>query len=410
MNLNEFTWSMILNEQSRYPDPYPTDLSGRGPHPDVPTWTFGTGMWLESRGNDALRHGRWSLPADARRVHAELIRLGPAVDRDTSLRQASKRWQPGRPDPVGYVAGDVPAVRSMIGNAIFTVCANDTRVFVDWDEDTTIGAAMQTSMLRALYAAEPHWIPTRLVHAIATSAPPTDSDRLGIRLGYTANLVLFGDDIPIDRGVWADMEILEPTFRRDHPLGASSILHRLFHYGGGVCGMILFADEDGRPRDDIMWVFCGNEDPEGLVPDDKIRALMWGWRSRCTANTQALIDNVAAYLAWGDWNQPRAVTLPAPTSREWRHAVRTSQFRKNEPNGGVAGVRVAALKRPGPSTRTEEPVGTHRSPSPHHRRGHWRNQAVGSRGDGAHELRWIAPTWVNPGGGEPDVRVWTISR
>jgi hypothetical protein len=120
-----------------------------------------------------------------------------------------------------------------------------------------------------------------------------------------------------------------------------------------------------------------------------------------SANLRGLALNLAAATAWGHWHPPEApLELPDdPASSEFRHAVRRGRFRRREPGGAAAGVRVLDVGRmhtPAPQAGS----GTHSSPVTHLRRGHWRRQRIGPRDGWRYEPRWIPPVVVNPGGEE----------
>jgi hypothetical protein len=54
-----------------------------------------------------------------------------------------------------------------------------------------------------------------------------------------------------------------------------------------------------------------------------------------------VVANVAAAVAWGDWQPPQVVELPDDVdSGGFRRALRKGAFRRREPGSGVIGVRV----------------------------------------------------------------------
>jgi hypothetical protein len=116
-----------------------------------------------------------------------------------------------------------------------------------------------------------------------------------------------------------------------------------------------------------------------------------------------LVANLAAAVSWGDWRSLNSdLQLPTtPGTAELRAALRRGQFRRKEPAGAAAGVRVlddgALSGPPGQPNR-----GSGSSPAPHVRRGHRRRQRIGPRGSWHYEPRWIPPSFVTgtgtPGG------------
>ncbi len=161
-----------------------------------------------------------------------------------------------------------------------------------------------------------------------------------------------------------------------------------------LLGVVLLADDDGRPRDEVIWVYA--ERGVWAVRTGWVIATVVGRRSQ--AEWWQMLEAVTAVVAWGDWvaeapivvrNRAKARRLAlAGVHPERLGPVRVLDARHHATAGAVRDASESELRGP---VRT------------HLRRGHWRQQPVGPRAEGRREARWIAPTVVNPGG-QPDDR------
>lgn len=112
------------------------------------------------------------------------------------------------------------------------------------------------------------------------------------------------------------------------------------------------------------------------------------------------VHNVAAALAWAAWDQPEATfELPDADHPDFARTVNTGRFRRQEPRGALAGVRVLDLDR---TTRPARP-GRDTSDSTarsrlgrHWRTANWQRMRVGPRDDWHYEGRLNGPRLINP--------------
>lgn len=146
----------------------------------------------------------------------------------------------------------------------------------------------------------------------------------------------------------------------------------------------------------MLWLLATDPDPDNAGPPlDRLGALVPAYRSHATL------------APWWQTSLPRwrgrlacrvtPLYLPATDSQQWRKAVRTSQFRKLEPRGATAGVRVldVATRWAAPPTGTAANGG---SPATHRRRRNWHRVRVRPRGSWRREWRWYHDVVVNPDG------------
>ncbi len=334
------------------------------------------------------------------------------LSRDEHLRQASRRWVPGRPDPDQFVPGDVAALRVGAGKPL---------LIRGWQTDTHDGARrvmlelqdlprhpMKALDLVDLTSAVPYFIPTTAAIGVLASHPPDHDLQQRLRLPFERVLVVFGADLELDPHThqW-------PTDYPYQHLPHHAIARQLIDRGGFVSGVVLLADQAGRLRDDLLWIVAANPDPTLPWPAnlDRVRGVLRGWRTAATL--APLVTNVAAAVAWGTWQPPTTLPLPDPHSRQWRKATRRGTFRRREPRGDAIGVHVLDLGRTPTHTPQlrqlgQEPADSRSSPIPHLRAGHFRRVRVGPRNDWHYQVRWIAPTLVR--GDQPAVERLVIRR
>lgn len=254
---------------------------------------------------------------------------------------------------------------------------------------------------RALFDAVPHFLDSDAAVGILASRPP-DSDALaGLALPHPRIAVYF--DRPLELGVelqdWPEnWDVL--TDLRGAPVGRTAI-GDLRAMGGAIEGVVLTEAPGGGLVDEVVWLISANPDPSrpGPFALDRYRATVWGRLS--SARLSHVAYNLAATVSWAEWREPpRPLELPPePGSPAWRKSVRRGEFRRREPRGDAAGVRVLDVARTPIADRVVRPQAadaTRSSPSTHLRRGHWRSQPVGP-GLSKRRLVRVPATVVNPG-------------
>jgi hypothetical protein len=371
-------------------------------------------------------------PGDFDQAHRHLQRVGglqgvdraalrqviDALLRDSALQAASGRWTPGRPDPDQFVPGDIAAIRAIVADPILQgvgavslqrqrtlhlrpsrtgavdVIGDHQRLLLQFDPDRLLVQPVLASLLVDLHGAVPYFIPTTAAAAVLASRPPSPTLQRELRLPFQRTLVLFGADLELDpaRFPWPEQ------FPYDE-LESFGMVGELLARGGYLSGLVLLADDDGRLREDVIWIVAANPDPTLPWPAsvDRIRGLVRGFRS--AAALAPLVTNVAAAVAWATWRAPPPrPDLPAePTPRQLRKALKRNSVRVRERHGALLGVHLLDLARnaarPG-RTQPEDPTSRRASPIPHLRAGHFRNVRVGPRNDFHYQPRWIPPTWV----------------
>ena len=229
------------------------------------------------------------------------------------------------------------------------------------------------------------------------SRPPAAALLDRLRLPFPQVLVVFGADLELDPSThtWLRSQPGPPI---ETPF---DLRHGMATRGGYLTGMVLLAQDDGRLRDDLIWIIAANPDPALPPPAslDRVRGMLRGFRSAATL--APLVHTIAAAVAWGGWRPPAPIPdLPDDrASRLWRKAAKRNAFRARERRGDMIGVHVIDLDRslaashhdtpqePGPATQRN-------SPRPHDRRGHSRRVRIGPRHDWHYEERWIPPVRV----------------
>jgi hypothetical protein len=398
---------------------------------DVPFSTFGIPVDRE------LRYRLYELMADRGRVPwvndatpELLVEVGKAIFRDAKLTEASGRWAPGSLDPLRFVAGDVAAIRSI---AAFTPVGGAAAIlFLDKrpaampasgpDLEVAVEHLWPFLQAAALYEAQSYFLPVTSAIGILASQPPAPEMLADLRLPYPKVAVFFGADlaIPSELVVGEDqdghrrwlMESGEASARFGLAQPADILVPIALH-GGYLSGVVLFEGDGGGLADEVIWILASEDPPAQKGSElDRGRGFAMGLRSRSSLNP--FVANLAAAVSWGDWHPPEATLElpPAPGSPAWNDAVRSGRFRRQEPRGGFAGIRVLDVQqmhaRAKPARRPQDGEG-HASPVTHLRRGHWKRVRVGPRADWSYSPRWIPPVVVNPTntGGTP-LRVYRL--
>jgi hypothetical protein len=377
-------------------------------HDDLPpTTTFGNQPRTPSEADVEAA----LTPAGRIRLGAALAATHRRMSRDAAIAFASGRWNPGRPDPDRYRPGDVVALRA------FSVSADLHRLFGFHDVAANPDAQSEQQHaavariltlhpdIAALYDAIPHFLDGPTAHGILSSRAPEPDVIDAIRLPYPRVAVFFGRTFAIPETLqdWpTDWDHLVDL--NGDPTRSPSSLGDLRRLGGGIEGVVVTEAPGGGLADEALWIVSVNPDRGRgeLFAHDRYRALEWGRLS--SSRLAHVATNAAAAVSWGEWRQPdRSLDLPDDLSgRQRRRAVRRGEFRRHEPQGAAAGVRVLDLCRSPVATR-DHPGGLdnlrRRSPTTHIRRAHWRLQPHGPGGSSRKLIR-VGAVVVNPGAGD----------
>lgn len=360
---------------------------------------------------------------DPGEVPAGVERLGRRLARDLAILQATGRWDGDAPLRGEYVAGDVLGLRVRYASPGVGVAAamllSDSEPLPP--EQTDLRASL--SVAAALYDAACYFLPVTSAAGILGSSPPAVADLADLRLPFPLAAVYFGADLAIPEQllVWPDelparlaasREIGRPLAERlpdaDRLLHfGDSIIGDVAAHGGFLSGVLLFADEDFGLADLAGFLVAADGPMPG--PRERVRGVVLG---RLSDSTLApLLHNLAAAVAWGAWQPPETLELPETAdSSLWRAALRRGQFRRKEPRGALAEVRVldtARMLRPRPP---EAGGSGHASPVTHLRRGYWQRHRLGPQARWHYEMRFHPPTLVNPGRGRGQTQRPTVYR
>lgn len=370
----------------------------------VPRSTFGTEPRRLGGAAAELLLAGW--PAAA----AELDAASRRALHDGALAWASGRWRPGSPDPAAYVPGDVVALRAFAVAQDLERLRRYHGVAGNPGADPEVRAeaagrvAAGLADVRLLHEAVPHFLDADAARGVLSSRPPGPEVLAEVRLPHPKVAVYLGRvfEVPAELHRWPrEWDHLADLAGR--PTETRTIVGDLRACGGGIEAVVLAEAPGGGLADEVLWLVSADPDPArpGTAALDRYRATVWGRLS--SSHLAPVAHNLAAALAWAQWREPeRSLDLPAdPSSRAWRKAVRRGEFRRAEPHGAAAGVRVLDVARTPVVERTSAPVpagGTRASPVAHLRRAHWRLQPVGPGGTGRKLVR-VPATVVNPGSG-----------
>lgn len=283
---------------------------------------------------------------------------------------------------------------------------------------TASGLAGAGVVPQVLLDALPFWLPGQAAWGLAHTDVPSDPDApdaepwMTLRLPAPAVSVWWESRIDLDgvdpRPRWchdmlADWTVDGASNRvpTDVPAEVAGLVSIGDHPINGTVddvapvGVVLLANPDtGVPSDVVVWVVAcrmmgGPRDGAWLftaIPG--LRSLADQWQ---------FLEAVTAVVAWGDWI-PDAPLVVANRSKLRRLRMAGIDLSALGPVHVLDARRHTSL-----GEERGDAVGTHASPATHIRRGHFRRQRVGPRDELRSELRWIAPTIVNPGG-QPSAR------
>lgn len=365
--------------------------------------TFGAPMSLgeDAWMTQALALGAW--PSQGRGVAG----LAAAIERDVAITDA--RWRGAARTVSGeFVPGDCVRLRALGATWLLDLAASD------WHDMSGRSARRrdnerELALIELLLAAVPYFLPAASALGVMASQPPEPSLLAEIRLPYPAVAVFFSAPFEIPERLRGGEEQLADRLApqrsgRDVLLGAQPQpdegpntirFATLSAYRGkplSVVGVVLTAGLDGSLGEPVAFLLA-----EPVAPKTAIHVV----EGRLThTHLEPLLLNLAAAVAWGAWHPPeRRLDLPPdPRSRAFRDAVRRGVFRRLEPRGAAAGVRVLDAARMARPASDGSGGGGHPSPATHLRRGHWQRYRVGPKSDWHYEPRWVPPVVVNPSG------------
>ena len=374
-------------------------------------WAFGAPI---SPQDGTVLRAAWAqrgLLVEDSDVEATSRKLKELAIGDRDLMVASRRWRPGQPDPEVFCAGDVVALRAL---AIYgalreaDVVLNPRFAALGGTSAGRARSALRghLSAAQLLYQAQPFFLPAATAVGLMASHPPDDAGLAELRLPFRSVAVYFGADLhagddtliwpPDARSRLAEARAFAPPEPGLGPEQGQTFVMNLARLGSYASGVVLFSGPDGGLADEMLWLLATDPDPDNAdASRDRLRAVVPAYRSRATL--APLVANIAAAVAWASWRTEAPLDLPARDSPQWRKAVRTSQFRKLEPRGVLAGVRVLDIPKRSVA-RTENAGAASGSPATHRRRGHWHRVRVGPRQDWRHEWRWYHDMVVSPDG------------
>lgn len=300
-----------------------------------------------------------------------------------------------------------------------------------WLNDDT--SAVRGQVAVGLTAGAAYWLPAGQTAAFADSEPMNDSDRREMIMPYPQVFLAFAEPLileatspssaPADAEQWKLLSaVAHDSLRGDVTVGqfisdrdisrgnehwmSIDIDGAIERVGAHIEGVLLLADEYGRPTDLFAWCLA----IPGAYGSPLGRFVIPALRS--TSQYRDAVDNLTAVVAWAQWHEPddsTDVPLGIPLS-EVEAQISTADFQRDAKRSG-AGIRVIDVgsthrgsktpRRPSDGDRDAAPV------TPHFRRGHWRRQRFGPGLEESKRIR-IAPVLVNAHRGGIAHRVYRL--
>ncbi len=346
--------------------------------------------------------------------------LWPLASRDAGVATAAGRLQaPWQPMPRFSRPGDAALLRHQYASAAHGAWLRaaeadgpepgdplDESLWSHPEPTAVIGQLARTAV--AARTAVPFWLPPGQTHGFADSEPIQEADLGDVRMPFDSCLLTFaeplrleatGRDVDVDPPPRDVVKALRFALTELHRGRASegtaapsfwNVLARLgddlgtytdspitpaqllADFGGWVEGVLFLAGEEGHLSDEFAWCIALDAQVEGAVAG---RVLVPARRSACSPQVRALVLNLAAVPAWGDWHQPEQMDLPAPLpAKAAAELGNDPAFLAAERRGTPGQVRVLNISR---TAGGEPSAALGRSVSPHLRRGHWRRQHYG---------------------------------
>lgn len=284
---------------------------------------------------------------------------------------------------------------------------------------STLLAETSVGTVVALGECRFHHMPAPTAVAVMGSELPPDEVTDWVRLPYPAVLIHFDTPLVLDDVLVGHVDPLEggentdffdysnaiPAMSDGVCGGWGTPLGELAVQGGGVAGMCLFAGDDGRLDDWVLWIIQTNS-PVATPTGSQL----WGVWGHLGHSTLAHVGtNLAAYVSWGDWTSPNErMGVPPADHQAWANTAGSTNAAAAVRDGATTeGMRVIDVRAPQAQTRARpdrEDDTPKRRVRQHERRGHWTKVRVASRddsgeivgsvrgefgGDWHYEARWI---------------------
>ena len=337
------------------------------------------------------RGGDWAKEATA------AIETGlKAHERDTALFELAtrSRWRPGRDDPDSFVPGDVAVLRYMMNVNYWEYFARIAPRLSAMDPERAENTYGDVVTVRGLQQAPAYFVDSGALANLIDMKPPAPDDFEEVILPWPIVAAFFEEPIRFTDRPPAGGEA-----------GAPDLFTQMARRRGSLIGLACYQEPGGGLADMYAGFFSIDPDGQAPPPEDLDRNYAACGGKRSGAAICDLIANVAALIVWATWSEPNSWSLPDPADRKaFRSTTNTSKFRKAEPRGEVAGVRLFDVGGIGPAAGGGRKA-SHTSPVGHLRRGHLKRVRVGPRSGWHYEIRRIRPTVVHGRDGVPPVRV-----
>lgn len=348
-----------------------------------------------------------------------ILSAAEALANDLEIMMASRRWQPGRLDPDRFVPGDAVALRAMAGrpavqSALLEIQGVGTRSGTDMEI-----LALECVPFLAVREARQFFLPGGVTDAVLEADAPEDDVMERLRMPAKLCSVWFGDGLPLPTDLEMPEEVrsrieevVQEAHRRGDALTAAGMPYlaledhnvlgdAMLKRDSQVVG-VCFVAPSGRLADFCLLVCAVEPDSTRPWPEnlDRLYGQMLCVPSR--SGLGAFLRTLAATVAWAAWREPVA-PIDLPLRGDISRIASTGAWRRREPQGAFAQVRVLDLSRSVPRLAPETRSGADSllercSPIPHWRHPHLRRVRVGSRSEWHYEVREIAGTHVVPHG------------
>lgn len=280
-----------------------------------------------------------------------------------------------------------------------------------FDGDPPPSARLWRDAAVMLRTAVPFWLPPGQTAAYLESDPIPADDLADIRLPFGRVLVIPAEPIVLEGtgpGTADEARMIaeiDTDFRRlarrvrvaedygTHYRQNPDVGDLLRIYGAHIEGVVVEADQSGRPTNRVVWcVAIPTADSTAVL----FRLPIVGLASK--SPLRDIVDQLSAVVAWGHWGEHPVddeLTAQPPGKQKHGHAPPTP-------------VHILDVAK-----TTTEPADltspTGRTVAPHRRRGHWRRQHYGPRGELIKRVR-IAPVLVNATRGPLAPQVYRLPR